>query len=194
MKIFNIEKLRAALQMLDEQLQLKQCPQTELVVCGGSALIAARLVSRTTQDVDVVALMSGGHLVSAEPLPDYLLSSVSRVAAIMQLPDDWLNNGPASQFRLGLPPGFGERLQKLQVGPRLTVYFIGRLDQVYFKTFASADRGGYHISDLKALAPTDDELQAAAEWCMEQDVSEGFRYILKEMLRESGWENVSNRI
>lgn len=194
MKIFNIEKLRAALEMLNEQLELRQHPPVELVVCGGSALIAAQLVSRTTQDVDVVALMRGGNLVSAEPLPDYLLLAAARVAAIMQLPDDWLNNRPASQFRLGLPPGFAGRLQKYEVGARLSVYFISRLDQVYFKTFASADRGGYHISDLKALRPTDAELQAAAEWCMEQDVSEGFRFILKEMLRESGWKDVGSRI
>ncbi len=194
MKIFDNEKLDEALLLLSEQLLLRDFPVTELVVCGGSALIAQHLVSRTTQDVDVVAMMVEGNLISAEPLPEYLLKSSGRVAEIMGLPDDWLNNGPASQFSMGLPLGFAERLRRVQVGERLIVYYIGREDQIYFKTFASADRGGYHITDLKALNPTDEEIKKAAMWCMEQDVSEGFRYVLREMLTQTGWENVSREL
>lgn len=180
--------------MLHEQLILHRLPKTELVVCGGSALIAAHLVSRTTQDVDVVAMVENGLLVSAEPLPDYLLKAVGRVADIMQLPMDWLNNGPASQFRLGLPEGFAARLHRVRIGELLVIDYISRLDQIYFKTFASADRGGYHISDLKALHPTNEEMLAAAQWCTSQDVSEGFRFILKEMLTLNGWDHVSNKL
>ena len=51
MKIFDIDKLNKALRLLDEQLELRQHPHTELVVCGGSALIASSLAIRTTQDV-----------------------------------------------------------------------------------------------------------------------------------------------
>ena len=194
MKIFDIDKLNKALHLLEEQLLLKQLPHTELVVCGGSALIASHLVSRTTQDVDVVALMQAGTLVSAEPLPTYLVDAVVRVADILDLPHDWLNNGPASQFRLGLPAGFAARLQKVCIGEQLTIHYISRIDQIYFKTFAAADRGGYHITDLKASNPGEDEIYSAARWCMEQDVSEGFRFILKEMLTQNGWNHVSSRI
>ena len=67
-------------------------------------------------------------------------------------------------------------------------------DQIFFKTFASADRGGYHVSDLKALLPADDELIAAAKWCMTQDTSEVFRMILKDMFNQLGWQNVSAQI
>ena len=74
------------------------------------------------------------------------------------------------------------------------VHYIDRTDQIYFKTFAAADRGGYHISDLKALNPSEDELLQAARWCMTQDISEGFRFILKEMLIISGWNHVAERI
>lgn len=192
MKIFNLEKLNKALLLLDEQLQLHDFPHTEIVVCGGSSLIASQLVNRTTQDVDVVALMHTGDLISAEPMPSYLEASVARVAAIQNLPPDWLNNGPASQFNMGLPPGFVSRLHKVIIGEKLTVYYISRTDQIYFKTFASADRGGYHIADLQALSPNDDEIHTAALWCMEQDVSEGFRFILKEMLTQNGWKNVAD--
>lgn len=194
MKIFNQEKLQEALDLLNEQLILRESPETELIVCGGSALVAMELVSRTTQDVDIVALMQHNAPVTAIPLPCYLEEAAERVAHILHLPADWLNNGPASQLTMGLPPGFTERLQCVRIGVKLSVHYISRTDQIYFKTFASADRGGYHIEDLRALNPTDNELVQAAKWCMEQDISEGFRYILKEMLTQSGWSHVSNCI
>lgn len=194
MKIFDEAKLTTALNLLHEQLLLRRAPYTELVVCGGSALIASRLISRTTQDVDVVALMRENRLITAEPLPEYLTDAVRRVADMMHLPADWLNNGPASQFEMGLPPGLAKRLSKVNIGEKLSIYYISRIDQIYFKTFASADRGGYHISDLKALNPTPDELYAAAVWCMGQDVSEAFRFIIRTMLESNGWDEISKRL
>lgn len=44
------------LQLLEEQLRGNHCKPAGLVICGGSALIAMELASRTTKDVDVVAL------------------------------------------------------------------------------------------------------------------------------------------
>ena len=95
---------------------------------------------------------------------------------------------------MGLPQGFQERLTTVVVGAKLTVHYIGRYDQIFFKTFASADRGGYHVSDLKALNPTTEELVAAAKWCLTQDTSEAFRMILKDMFNQLGWQNVSAQI
>ena len=194
MRIIDLTKLHEALHLLNEQLELQGADAVSLVVCGGSALIAVGLVSRTTRDVDVVAMVQDGILKYAEPLPPHVTEAAGRVAEILNLPSDWLNNGPASQFLLGMPEGLAARLHRAVIGHKLTVYYIDRLDQIYFKTFASADRGGYHLSDLKALEPTDDELWQAARWCMGQDVSEGFRYILKEMLNHMGRRDVSDRI
>ena len=187
-------KLKHALELLNEQLVLTDSPQTEIVVCGGSALIALSLVPRTTQDVDIVAMMKDGELADPEPMPEYLLRAAAQVGRIMNLPSNWLNNGPASQFRLGLPDGFAERLHRVKVGEKLVVHYIDRIDQIYFKTFASADRGGYHVADLKKLNPTEDELVAAAQWCRTQDVSPEFREILKTMFTQLGWPDVSARI
>ena len=53
---------------------------------------------------------------------------------------------------------------------------------------------GIRTDDLKALCPSEEELLDAAKWCMEQDVSEGFRFIIKEMLTQCGWKNVSIQI
>lgn len=187
-------KLLEALQLLHEQLLLNDAPKTELVVCGGSALIATGLVSRTTQDVDIIALIQADHLIDSEPLPEYLMAAANQVAGILDLPADWLNNGPASQFNLGLPDGFRERLIPKVVGDKLTIHYISRYDQILFKTYASADRGGYHVSDLRALNPSENELIAAGRWCMEQDISDGFRMILKDMFQQLGWKNVSDRV
>ena len=194
MKLIDVSKLNEALLLLNEQLILTDAPATEIVVCGGSALIATGLVPRTTQDVDIVALIKSDVLVDSEPLPDYLLNAANNVGTILNLPVDWLNNGPASQFQMGLSSGFQERLTTVVVGAKLTVHYIGRYDQIFFKTFASADRGGYHVSDLKALNPADEELIAAARWCMTQDTSEAFRMILKDMFKQLGWQNVSEQI
>ena len=193
-KPIDISKLNHALELLNEQLVLTDSPQTEIVVCGCSALIALSLVPRTTQDVDIVAMMKDGVLADPEPLPEYLVKAAVQVGRIMNLPNDWLNNGPASQFRLGLPDGFAQRLHRVNVGEKLVVHYIDRIDQIYFKTFASADRGGYHVADLKQLSPTEDELVAAAKWCLTIDISPGFREILKDMFQKLGWSDVSARI
>jgi len=193
-KTIDFTKLSHALQLLNEQLLLSESPHTEIVVCGGSALIALSLVARTTQDIDIVALMHDGNLIASEPLPQHLTSAAQKVGRILNFPDTWLNNGPASQFQMGFPDGFLTRLHPYVVGEKLVVHYIDRRDQIFFKTFASADRGGYHVSDLKQLSPTEEELIAAAKWCQTQDVSPEFRSILKEMFIQIGWANVSAKI
>ena len=193
-KTIDAAKLHEALNLLHEQLILLNAPAIELVVCGGSALIATGLIPRTTQDVDILAFMEKNQLKDSEPLPPYLIKAADRVGKILGLPINWLNNGPATQFRMGLPQGFQQRLIQEFIGEKLIIHYISRYDQVFFKTFASADRGGYHVSDLKKLHPSEDELVEAAKWCMTQDVSPEFRRILVDMFNQLGWPNVSNRI
>jgi len=193
-KIIDFSKLKSALDLLNEQLLLMDSPPVNLVVCGGSALIATGLVARTTQDVDVLATLTDSGLIDPEPFPDALLKAAQQTGDLLKLPDNWLNCGPADLFRMGLPEGFVERLIKYPVGEALCIYFAARLDQIYFKLYASVDRGGYHINDLQKLNPTMDELVAAAKWCMTQDVSEGFRFLLMDMLDKLGWNDVARRI
>lgn len=195
MKYFDIDKLNAALRLVNERLKLNNAPKVELVVCGGSALIATRLVPRTTQDVDVVAMMkSDMSLADPEPFPEYLKEAAAITGKTLQLPNDWLNCGPADLFRMGLPHGFKERLTQVIIGDRLTVYYASRIDQIFFKLYAAVDRGGYHITDLLALTPTDDELFQAAKWSMTHDVSEGFKSMLIKLLNELGYEDVAGKI
>jgi len=85
----NGERLDLALRSLAIRLEENRAEAFELVVCGGTALILTGLIQRTTQDVDVVALMRQGTLCSPEPLPPALLLSVREVAEDLNLPYDW---------------------------------------------------------------------------------------------------------
>jgi len=150
--------------------------------------------------MDVVALLSAAQEpISPDPLPDFLLRAADQVARDLGLFEGWLNNGPSrgegGLFQMGLPEGFVGRLTEKKYGPRLAVYFIGRLDQIHFKLYAAADqRDGTHLNDLKALHPTAEELEAAARWAMTHDVSEGVMMVLKELLTQLGHESVAERI
>ena len=192
----NIDLLHEALSLLAERLRLSAGEPQELVVCGGSSLIARGYVSRVTRDVDVVARrVRGRELISARPLPDALLEAVARVAADLGLPPRWLNNGPADLFEMGLPEGFSSRLQSHVYGSHLTVWFIGRVDQIHFKLYAAADQGaGHHVDDLLALNPTGDELLAAARWAFTHDVSPGFRELMKTILKEMNHDAVAGQL
>jgi len=188
-------KLFEALGLLEEHMRTLEGRPVVLVVCGGSALMACHFVSRTTHDVDVVALVDQWqNLIDPEPLPHTLISAATLVADTLGLSQDWLNTGPADIFRMGLPSGFQDRLVQHKIGECLSVSFISRLDQIYFKLYASVDRGGYHIDDLLALNPTEDELVAAACWTTTHDVSEGFLMLLKKLFRSLGYGVVAQRI
>lgn len=192
----NIDRLNEALALLGERLRLSGGEPQELVVCGGSSLIARGYILRVTRDVDVVALrLRGSELVSARPLPDAVVEAVARVAADLGLPPNWLNNGPADLFEMGLPAGFSSRLESHGYGSHLTVWYIGRVDQIHFKLYAAADQGGgHHVTDLLALNPTADELLAAALWTFTHDVSPGFREMMKAILKEMNHDAVAEQL
>lgn len=189
--------LARALFLLEARLRQAGAEPQQIVVCGGAALILTGMVPRTTSDVDIVALMRGGTLVAPDPLPPSLQAAAGEVAAIVGAEPDWLNNmpgrGEGGLYQLGLPGGFAQRLQRKDYGTHLKVWCIGRFDQIHFKLYAAIDRGGYHVEDLRALAPTADELLAAARWCVTHDVSPEFRELLRSFLKEFGHGEVAER-
>jgi hypothetical protein len=178
------------LRALGDQLTLIGEP-FHVVVVGGSALLALGLIERPTRDVDVVALHAGSALRPAGTLPPALIEARDRVARDLGLPRDWLNSGPADLLDLGLPSGFVERLTTREYGPSLIVSFASRLDQIHLKLYATVDAGGpgKHEQDLRALAPTREELLAAARWSRTHDPSEGYRETLRDALAFLGVED-----
>jgi len=93
-----------------------------------------------------------------------------------------------------LAEAFMNRAKKVKFGKRITVYFASRYDQVFFKVYAAADRGGYHVDDLLTLNPTEEEMLAAARWCLTHDTSDGFKKILRDMYEKLGYEKVAKQI
>jgi hypothetical protein len=110
------------------------------------------------------------------------------------LPENWLNLGPASQVESGLPEGFERRLVKKVYGQYLTVYFISRVDQIHFKLYAAVDQNGYHVEDLFALKPTESEMEMAVKWVITQHVSEVFKSLLKDFLETHNHGSIAKRI
>jgi hypothetical protein len=192
MKKLNASLLDEALNLLAESTE--DHPNQHWVVCGGSSLLALGLVSRTTtRDVDVLARVEPDGLITAKPLPEWLASAAEQVRKQLGLMENWFNTGPSddSFFRFGFPEGMSERLVPRKYGPNknLRISFISRRDQVFFKLYATADSDmGRHYEDLQDLQPTAEELLAAARWTRTQDPSEGFLFVLGEVLKALGHE------
>lgn len=72
--------LTRALALLGELLEVREHPTQHFVVCGGSSLLALGLVTRTTtKDVDILARIEAGTLVTPRPLPMWLLEAASGI-------------------------------------------------------------------------------------------------------------------
>lgn len=194
--------LERSLTLLGALLSKSSSPEISLIVCGGSSLVANRLVSRTTKDVDIIAFLDENkQIIKAEPFPEFLKRAADVVQIELQLPDNWLNNGPwlLINFNLsnsGLPQGFLDRLKYKKYSSSLNVYFIDRIDQIHFKLYAAADKGGpsYHLDDLISLSPDNDEIYEAVLWTFIQNPSPEFREIMITMLEAIGYGNIAKRI
>jgi len=182
----DIEELLAA---TGEHLEVEK-ERVGIVVLGGAALNLLGVVSRTTRDVDVLAVGQENassdefEIVPPDPLPEPLQRALRTVARDFGLPNDWMDTKAGLQWRTGLPPGLEDRLDWRRYGG-LQVGLVSRYDLVFFKLYAAADSGSpesVHYQDLLALEPTEEELEAAEAWVREQDPSPGFASILEVVL------------
>ena len=198
MKLIAPDIINDILEALDRQIGVHGGGPLGLVVCGGTALSALGLVMRTTRDMDVLGSVSetqnGITIQNIKKFPEWLMEAADRMGRDFDLPEKWLNLGPASQVESGLPDGFEKRLVKKVYGQYLAVYFISRLDQIHFKLYASVDQNGYHVQDLFALKPTESEMGMAAKWVVTQDVSEEFKALLKDFLEIHHYGDTAKRI
>jgi hypothetical protein len=180
--MFVPETLREALDLLGERVADRQLAY-ELVIVGGGGLQLLGVIARPTKDVDVMAVVVDGRYQTAEPLPPPLLDAVADVARILTLPANWLNSGPTSQLRFGLPDGFADRVTTERFST-LTVHLASRFDQTCLKLYAAADDkpNGKHFQDLQRLRPGRDELARAAHWVKAQDASEVFASFVDQVI------------
>lgn len=179
---FNSVGLHHALTVLGSVLADRHL-HFEVVAIGGGGLLLLGMISRSTKDVDLIALVDHGTFVSAKHLPIPLLEAIAEVGAALQLGEQWINTGPADLFLMGLPKGFADRMSTSTYGG-LILHLAGRFDQICFKLYASIDQGpdSKHFADLKLLKPTQAELEEAASWCKTHGVSADFALNLSEAL------------
>ncbi len=154
--------------------------QFDLVVIGGGALLLRDLISRPTQDLDIVATIEAGKWrMASKPLPEQLVEAIREIGEAFDLPreprddKDWLNPGPAFLLKLGLPDGFEGRVD-IRTFHDLTVHIAARVDLITLKVWAATDstrgaRRHVDIDDLQTLSPTSEELRIAIDWCARQD-------------------------
>jgi hypothetical protein len=198
--MIGIDNIDSIFQALDRQIVVHSGRPIGLVVCGGTALAILGLVTRTTKDVDVLgeALRDKDKIIirPLHRMPEWLDVSARVVQRDYGLPDGWLNTDPSSQVEAGLPEGLESRLVERTYGTHLTLYFLGRVDQIYFKLYASIDSGpaSYHVKDLFALQPTGEELEQAVRWCLVQDVSQVFKGLAQDFLRRHGHGDIVGRL
>ncbi len=181
----DIEKaLNAVGEILESQRE-----EVGIVVLGGTALNLLGIVHRTTKDVDILAIGSQPvtepkvTLRPPNPLPESLTQAIKRVARDFGLPEDWMNAVAGSQWRSGLPPSLEDRLEWRRYRG-LHVGIVSRYDLIFFKLYAAVDSAPteIHYQDLRALHPSQQEVEDAARWVRSQDMSEGFGQILDQVL------------
>lgn len=196
------EQIDAIFRALAEQLKVEGINPMELVICGGTALNVLGLVRRRTQDVDIVAIAkrdSRGETVLdiTNRLDDALLRAARKVQKDFNLRDDWLNAKTAAVITFGLPAGLMERVETREYQDNLIIHFLGRYDQIHFKLFAAfagEGRRSAHLSDLLALGPKTDEVEAAARWILTREASDFYKHALKDFLQQIGFKNAAERL
>jgi hypothetical protein len=190
------ERLDQALLLLAEEMASQAIAPHDLVVCGGSAILALKVSRRTTKDVDILAVLDQkGNLIDPNPLAPELLQAAEKIGRLLDWPANWLNTGPSNQLKAGLPEGCADRLQTVEFGPALRVHYTSRYDLIHLKLFALIDQGpGKHLQDLQALNPSKVELLAAARWVMTQDAGEVFPELLRSMLKQLDHDDIASQI
>ena len=183
------DSIDRALKLVGELLAARG-ERIHIVVIGGAAVNLLGFVTRATTDVDILAFAreeGPGPLrltPPEEPLPKVMRDAAAAVASDLGLDPNWLNTGPASQWRTGLPPGLESRVSWRDYGG-LVVGLVARIDLIHFKLYAAADDRGpesVHFQDLLALSPSDAELEMAAQWVRTQDTSPEFAAILSQVI------------
>lgn len=181
MKDLNRGTLWESLSLVGEILELEGAAPVHLVVVGGSALLAAGIVSRTTEDVDVLAErgIPEGEIVPIHRLSQAVSDSARRAAAELDLPANWLNAATAL-FSIPLesyPVDFWSGMKRQSFGSCLEVSFLGRAGLIYLKFHAAIDPGRKRRmqdrDDLLHLAPTKEEAGKALEWIRREALLNG---------------------
>ncbi len=157
----------------------------EAICIGGTALALLGLITRETQDCDVLVPEISDEI---KQLSEEFAKQMMEVG--MELKESWFNNGPASLIR-DLPEGWRERTQLVFEGEVLRLQTLGRQELLMSKLFALCDRA-IDRPDCIALAPSQSELQITLSWLEARDGNpmwpEHVREIIADLAKELGYE------
>ncbi len=191
------ENLEQALGLLGELLASEKHTPFQLVVCGGSALVAQKIVSRVTHDVDVLAQRNWDReIFRAYPLPEVLAKAAKQVSEELGLEANWLNSAASFHFPDygALPASFWTDLAPREYGPYLSVSFVTRSGQILLKLYAALNRTEIRdFDDLKALAPDSCETEEGLRWLLRSFPGLLHRNRLPELLTYLGYEELIAR-
>lgn len=185
-------QLHEVLTLLGALLEESSFP-ISLVVAGGSALLAQKITSRTTHDVDVIALDGGDT--SAHPFPEVLTTAAAEVAKELQLDSNWLNNS-ISLFlgRDQLPELIWWNFDTRTYGPRLRVSYIKRDGLILLKIYAALDRDEPRdLTDLTALQPGEEETLRHVDWILKEILGQTTHPKLTGVLTHLGHAHLVSR-
>jgi len=187
-----------ALQLLNQILKQKGADPEWLVVCGGAALQATGVIQRATKDVDVMATRNEihGDLSSAYPLSDNIKQAAKQVSELLSLPSNWINASTAF-FQLPLenyPTYFWQDLSDVEYGSHLKISYLSRPGLITLKLYAALNRKEQRdLTDLEALAPTEQELHNAADWVFEHVLDTNAHTHLMTIFRYLGHESLAEK-
>lgn len=164
------QNLEEALYLLGNLLAARKGDGFWLVVCGGSALLAQKIITRSTEDVDILAMRDWeGGVDRAYPMPVALKLAATQVADELHLGGNWLNSAASLHFpdlHL-LPESFWQELETREYGHYLKISFVTRSGQIQLKTYAALNRAKPRdLDDLRTLGPTSVETEAAVRWVL----------------------------
>lgn len=184
------QNLEQALQLLNNLLAARKGAGFWLVVCGGSALLAQEIISRSTEDVDILAIRDWeGGVDRAFPLPEGLKEAAAHVADELHLGGNWLNSAASMHFpdlHL-LPESFWQDLETRDYGHYLKISFVTRSGQIQLKTYAALNRAKPRdLDDLRTLAPTSAEAETAVRWVLKNMPVLSHRDMLPDILTHLG--------
>lgn len=184
------QNLEEALRLLGNLLTTRKGDGFWLVVCGGSALLAQKIISRSTEDVDILAIRDwDGGVDRAFPLPEALKVAAAQVADELHLGGNWLNSAASLHFPdlLLLPASFWRELETREYGHYLKISYVTRSGQIQLKTYAALNRAKPRdLDDLRTLAPTSAETEAVVRWVLDHFPILSHRDKLPDLLTHLG--------
>ena len=155
------------------------------IVIGGAALSILGVITRQTQDVDIL-----------DPeIPEDILTASREFAVAFKieqstLKENWLNHGPES-LRNYLMDGWKKRIIPLYVGEAIHFQTLGRIDLIGTKVLAYCDRG-FDLQDCIDLKITKSELEQVIDWVKNYDLNPNWpSYVesqVKILAEKSGYE------